>query len=100
MVAPDWIALGAAPLPSGPVITYAATPPASPQSGDLWYLPADATNGVVWVFRYNSGSASSFKWEFIGGPPWAITPALFRPSATASYQSDTAAGSTITVPRA
>jgi len=48
--------------------TKGTTPPASPNDGDLWLLPADATNGVMWLFRYNAGSASAYKWEFIGGP--------------------------------
>lgn len=30
---------------------------------------ADATNGVVWKFKYRAASASAFKWEFIGGSP-------------------------------
>lgn len=29
---------------------------------------ADATNGVIWRFRYRQASASTFKWEFVGGP--------------------------------
>jgi hypothetical protein len=61
-------------LPAGtPTITYGTTPPASPADGDLWMFPADATNGVIWQFRYRAASASAYKWEFIGG-----TPALAR----------------------
>lgn len=43
-----------------------ATPPGSPSTGDIWKFPADATNGVNWYFVYNAGSASTFKWEFMG----------------------------------
>jgi hypothetical protein len=50
-------------------VTYGTTPPASPADGDEWILPADATNGVMWRFRYRAASASAYKWEFIGGPP-------------------------------
>lgn len=45
-----------------------ATPPATPLDGQLWTFPADAANGIEWVFRYNAGSASASKWEFVGGP--------------------------------
>lgn len=40
-----------------------------PNDGDECYLIADATNGVLWHFRYNAGSASAYKWEFLGGAP-------------------------------
>lgn len=38
-----------------------------PNDGDECYLIADATNGVLWHLRYNAGSASTYKWEFLGG---------------------------------
>lgn len=44
-------------------------PPASPADGDIWTATGVDTNGTVWRFRYNAGSASSYKWEFIGGSP-------------------------------
>jgi hypothetical protein len=50
-------------------VTYGATPPASPNDGDTWILPADTTNGIMWVFRYRAASASAYKWEFVGGAP-------------------------------
>lgn len=43
-------------------------PPASPTDGDIWIALNVDANGTVWQFRYNAGSASSLKWEFIGGP--------------------------------
>jgi hypothetical protein len=49
--------------------TVATTPPASPVDGQIWILPVDSAAGVMWQFRYNAGSASAYKWEFIGGPP-------------------------------
>jgi hypothetical protein len=39
----------------------------SPSDGDEAYIVVDATNGVIWHMRYNGGSASAFKWEFLGG---------------------------------
>jgi hypothetical protein len=56
----------------GPKFTASAIsggPPASPADGDIWYATAVDVNGACWTFRYNAGSASAFKWEFIGGPP-------------------------------
>ena len=32
-------------------------------------VQVDSTNGVIWRFRYRSGSGSAYKWEFVGGPP-------------------------------
>lgn len=64
------------PLAQIPVLTSAQlpaptavspTPPGSPVDGQLWFYQPVA--GVTWVFRYNSGSGSAYKWEFVGGPP-------------------------------
>lgn len=41
--------------------------PASPVDGQIINYEADATSGVIWQLRYRSASASSYKWEFIGG---------------------------------
>jgi hypothetical protein len=43
--------------------------PGSPQDGQIVAYKADATAGVIWLFRYRAGSASAHKWEFIGGSP-------------------------------
>lgn len=59
-----WVALG--PYGQTPLVT---TLPASPVDAQEVYLQADATNGVIWELRYNAGSASAYKWEFIGGSP-------------------------------
>lgn len=65
--APYWVPLGAAPRTAQ--VWYGSTPPPSPVDGDEWVFPADATNGVMWRFRYRAASASAYKWEFIGGAP-------------------------------
>lgn len=41
--------------------------PTGPTDGDEIYYMADVANGVVWHLRYNAGSASTYKWEFVGG---------------------------------
>jgi hypothetical protein len=43
--------------------------PGSPYDGQIIDYLVDATLGIVWRFRYRSASASSSKWEFLGGPP-------------------------------
>lgn len=59
------------------VVTYAMSggPPASPVDQDIWIATAVDANGTRWAFQYNAGSASSFKWEFIGGSPLKVAPA-------------------------
>jgi hypothetical protein len=79
--------------------TYGTTPPASPNDGDEWYLPADATNGVIWAFRYRSASASAYKWEFVGGAPMAAGPSGSMTIATGT-PTDLTGGPTVTLPRA
>jgi hypothetical protein len=32
-------------------------------------LELDEPRGIYWRFRYRAGSASAYKWEFVGGPP-------------------------------
>jgi hypothetical protein len=41
--------------------------PAAPVDGQEAYLLVDTTTGVQWHMRYRSGSASTYKWEFLGG---------------------------------
>jgi hypothetical protein len=41
--------------------------PVSPVNGQDAYYLADATNGIVWHFKYRTASASASKWEFVGG---------------------------------
>jgi hypothetical protein len=75
-----------------------ATPPGSPADGQLWFFPAYA--GVVWQFRYNAGSASAYKWEFVGGPPFMIFAPDYTPPTAGTWYTDTTPGSTILVARA
>lgn len=48
-------------------VSASASLPGSPVDGQELYYLADTTNGVVWHLRYRSGSASAYKWEFVGG---------------------------------
>lgn len=48
--------------------SYGTTFPGSPNDGDEAVLVDNASNpSYQWQFRYNAGSSSAFKWEFIGG---------------------------------
>jgi len=76
---PYWVPVGT----GGPNITYGTSPPASPNDGDIWMFPADATNGVIWQFRYRAASASAYKWEFVGGPSQSAAVALTEATSTA-----------------
>jgi hypothetical protein len=53
-------------------------PPGSPSDGDIWIATAVDANGTRWHFQYNAGSASAYKWEFLGGPPINY----YKPSST------------------
>lgn len=55
------------------VSDFASGPPSSPSSGDIWVGTNVDANGTRWQFQYNAGSASTYKWEFIGGAPFAVS---------------------------
>lgn len=61
---------------------------------------ATSTSGVNWRFKYNAASASSYKWEFIGGAPiWAIVTTQQTTTST-SYTNLTTTGPQVTCPLA
>lgn len=43
----------------------------APKDGDERYFQSAAMKalGILWKFRYNAGSSSTYKWEFAGGQP-------------------------------
>lgn len=53
-------------LPAG----YVTSLPSSPVDGQEVYYIVDSSNAIVWHLRYNSGSGSTYKWEFLGGTPY------------------------------
>jgi len=59
-----------APWPTTPSpATYATTLPGSPVDGQEAVLVDSVTAPTFfWRFRFNAGSTSAYKWEFIGGP--------------------------------
>lgn len=51
---------------------FSLGPPSNPLNGDIWYATNVDSNGTTWQFRYNAGSSSAYKWEFIGGSPMIV----------------------------
>jgi hypothetical protein len=83
------------------VISYGTTPPVTPADGDLWCLPVDTTNGVMWMFRYRAASASVYKWEFVGGSSLiASVLAAENISTSGAFVNAATVGPAIVVPRA
>ena len=64
-------------------------PPSNPSDGDIWIATGVDSNGTIWQFRYNLGSSSSYKWEFLGGPPMIATVASASTLDSASYTDPT-----------
>jgi len=64
--------------PANPPLTtvYGTSLPASPYDGQEAILVDSVTNPTYqWRFRYNLGSTSAYKWEFIGGAPVVVSDA-------------------------
>jgi hypothetical protein len=74
--------------------------PGSPVDGQEVYYVADATNGVIWHLRYNAGSASAYKWEFVGGPDLYAEVQTGEGTASATFADLATVGPSITVPLA
>jgi hypothetical protein len=81
---------------------YGTSLPGSPAGGDEYILVDSTSNPTYqWRFRYNSGSSSTYKWEFVGGSILTAQVAADESSATTAAWTDlTTAGPLIVVPRA
>jgi hypothetical protein len=68
----DVAGLTAALAAKAPAPAYGITLPAAPVDGQEAILVDSLTVPTyTWRFRYNAGSTSAYKWEFIGGAPSA-----------------------------
>jgi hypothetical protein len=66
-------------------LSYGTTLPASPVNGQEAILVDSTTNPMYqWRFRYNAGSTSAYKWEFVGGAPALILQGAAIDTGTAS----------------
>lgn len=68
--------------------------------GDEILLEVDATNGVYWRFCYRAASASAYKWEFLGGPPFVSEVTTAGTISSASYNALSPSGPSLALPRA
>lgn len=62
-------------------------------------LEVDATDGVYWRFRYRAASASTYKWEFVGGPDLFEEVVAQETTTSSTYTDLSTSGPTATVPR-
>jgi hypothetical protein len=67
----------------GDYSTVTALPLGIADGQECYYLASD-TNGVVWHLKYRSGSASSYKWEYVGGPPLSVESAGAQTSSSSA----------------
>lgn len=82
------------------LVTAAAFAALTPVDRMEVYLIADAALGIAWHLRYNSGSISAYKWEFLGGAYLFNDVVTNETTASATYVDLTTVGPTLTVPRA
>jgi hypothetical protein len=82
-----------------PTVTIGPTPPGSPADNDIWELEAAGALGENWRFRYNAGSASAFKWEFIGGAEVVVS-SIVSDTIVSSSTWTPLTGMALTMPRA
>jgi len=76
---------------------YGTSLPASPVDGQEYTLVDSTTTPTyTWRFRYNAGSSSSYKWEFVGGAPLTAQSGAFSPTGDSTWRS----GVSVTMARA
>lgn len=72
--------------------------PTSPVDGQEIDYVADAANGVRWRFRYNAGSSSTYKWEFVGGAALYNGVNALQATSSLTYTDLTTVGPQLTCP--
>lgn len=94
-----WTMTGIA-LPAG-AYAYGTSLPASAIDGQEFTLVDSLTAPTyTWRFRYNAGSSSSYKWEFVGGSPLSAYVEANESTASTSPVDLTTVGPSVTAPRA
>jgi hypothetical protein len=90
-----WVEFGAASY-----LTLAQFGALTPTDGMVVDLVLDSSTGTVVKMRYNASSASTYKWERIGGNDlYSFIAASEQVATLGSYQALTTPGPTITIPR-
>jgi hypothetical protein len=91
----------AAPTPwprANAVTSYNTSLPTSPVDGQEAVLVDSVTNpSYIWRFRYNAGSTSAYKWEFVGGAKYNVQSTVSQNVAVAT---PTVVPPSLTLPRA
>jgi hypothetical protein len=84
------------------ISAYGTTLPGSPVDGQQAVLVDSTTNPTyIWQFRYNAGSSSAYKWEFIGGSPASTVITIGHSTTTVGAWADlSTVGPSFVVPRA
>lgn len=86
-----------------PQITAASlssAPFTSPYNGqEVTLVDSLTTPTYNWTFRYNASSVSTFKWEFIGGPPIIALVATSNSTNSSTYTDLANVGPGVTIPR-
>lgn len=82
-------------------LSYGTSLPGSPSDGDEAIL-VDSTTAPTyqWRFRYNAGSASSNKWEFIGGVPASDEVTTSQTTTSTTYTNLATTGPSVVLPLA
>jgi hypothetical protein len=79
---------------------YGTTLPATPRDGQEYVLVDSVTNpSYQWRFRYNAGSTSAYKWEFVGGSEPQVYPGNINASVSSSSYAALTGGPTFALPR-
>jgi len=91
---------GPTPTPPAPAVSYGTTLPASPADAQEAILVDSITNpSYQWRFRYNAGSTSAYKWEYVGGIPWSNAGGSTNGVVSASGTLVLSGGPSFTIPR-
>jgi hypothetical protein len=84
-----------------PTVAYGTSLPGSPVDGQEAILVDSTTNpSYQWRFRYNAGSSSAYKWEFVGGAPLGANPAGLAVGYASTAFAQISSSPTLTLPRA
>lgn len=94
-----WTMTGIA-LPAS-VYAYGTSLPASPIDGQEFTLVDSLTAPTyLWRLRYNAGSASAYKWEFVGGTPLSAYVETSESTSSLTFTDLATVGPSVTAPRA
>jgi len=80
---------------------YGTSLPASPSDGQEYTLVDSMTTPTYqWRFRYNAGSSSTYKWEYVGGADAYAEVTTDQSTSSTSFTDLATVGPSLTTPRA